>query len=292
MHRFEEVSNTFFLAQPPDESKHEIGFAESQRGAPIASNLLLISLRHRRDGINDDLDSRGIEASAPEPVGWIEARSSRLHGVAVPASVVPALIDEVPALAAAATQAEGAFTITGAAELRVKESDRIAALAAGLAALGAKIEERPDGFVIEGGRPLTGAVVDSQGDHRIAMALAVAALCADGETRPYIFRMQAAQIHGQDRLPAGAVAVFSDITDVRNAERSKTSFIDAAAHDLRNPAGVFLHRQAEDATQLSQSHPPSLQESIARALQGMPTVDEEFHQYKAARHPVASGSAG
>jgi 3-phosphoshikimate 1-carboxyvinyltransferase len=125
----------------------------------------------------------GVEATAPEPVGWIEARSSRLHGVAVPASVVPALIDEVPALAAAATQAEGAFTVSGAAELRVKESDRIAALAAGLGAMGARVEERPDGFRIEGGRPLAGAVVDSHGDHRIAMALAVTALCADGETR-------------------------------------------------------------------------------------------------------------
>jgi 3-phosphoshikimate 1-carboxyvinyltransferase len=125
----------------------------------------------------------GIETHRPEPVGWIEARSSRLHGVSVPASVVPALIDEVPALAAAATQAEGTFEVSGASELRVKESDRIAALAAGLGAMGASIEERPDGFAIEGGRPLTGALVDSQGDHRIAMALAVAALCADGETR-------------------------------------------------------------------------------------------------------------
>jgi 3-phosphoshikimate 1-carboxyvinyltransferase len=125
----------------------------------------------------------GIDAKVPEPVGWIEARSSRLHGVDVPASIVPALIDEVPALAAAATQAEGRFTVSGAAELRVKESDRIAALAAGLGAMGASIEERPDGFALQGGRPLRGAVVDSQGDHRIAMALAVSALAADGETR-------------------------------------------------------------------------------------------------------------
>lgn len=125
----------------------------------------------------------GIDVSTPEPTGWIEARSSRLHGVEIPASVVPALIDEVPALAAAATQAEGAFTVSGAAELRVKESDRIAALVEGLGRMGAQVEERPDGFVIDGGRRLRGAVVDSHGDHRIAMALAVAALCADGETR-------------------------------------------------------------------------------------------------------------
>jgi len=125
----------------------------------------------------------GVETAAPEPTGWIEARSSRLHGVSIPASVVPALIDEVPALAAAATQAEGELTVSGAAELRVKESDRIAALVGGLGRMGARVEERPDGFVLHGGHPLSGAVVDSHGDHRIAMALAVAALTAEGETR-------------------------------------------------------------------------------------------------------------
>ena len=125
----------------------------------------------------------GVETVAPEPTGWIEARSSRLHGVSIPASVVPSLIDEVPALAAAATRAEGELTVSGAAELRVKESDRIAALVGGLSRMGARVEERPDGFVLHGGRPLSGAVVDSHGDHRIAMALAVAALTAEGETR-------------------------------------------------------------------------------------------------------------
>ncbi len=124
----------------------------------------------------------GIEDSTPEPVGWIEARSSILRGVAVAPEVVPGLIDEVPALAVAAAHARGTFTISGASELRVKESDRIAALAAGLGRMGATIEERADGFAIEGGRPLRGATVAAQGDHRIAMALAVAALAARGET--------------------------------------------------------------------------------------------------------------
>jgi 3-phosphoshikimate 1-carboxyvinyltransferase len=124
----------------------------------------------------------GVDSEAPEPVGWIEARSSRLHGIAVDPGVVPALIDEVPALAVAAALAEGRFTVSGAAELRVKESDRIAALADGLGKMGAAVEERPDGLVIEGGRPLHGASVASHDDHRIAMALAVAALAADGET--------------------------------------------------------------------------------------------------------------
>jgi 3-phosphoshikimate 1-carboxyvinyltransferase len=124
----------------------------------------------------------GLVASDPEPVGWIVAHSSRLTGVTVSPERVPALIDEVPALAVAAACAEGRFTLTGAAELRVKESDRIAALAEGLTAMGASVEERPDGFVIDGRRPLQGALVRSHGDHRIAMALAIAALVAKGET--------------------------------------------------------------------------------------------------------------
>lgn len=129
------------------------------------------------------LDS-GLEQTTPEPVGWIEACSSRLHGVSVDPELVPALIDEVPALAVAAAAAEGEFTLSGAAELRLKESDRLAALAEGLGGMGVAIDERPDGLRIAGasGRPLRGARVRSHGDHRIAMALAVAALLADGDT--------------------------------------------------------------------------------------------------------------
>ncbi|MFI5184418.1 MAG: 3-phosphoshikimate 1-carboxyvinyltransferase [Vicinamibacteria bacterium] len=124
----------------------------------------------------------GLVSSDPEPVGWIVARSSRLKGTVVAPAVVPGLIDEVPALAVAAAFAEGEFRLTGAAELRVKESDRIAALAEGLGLMGASIEELPDGLVVRGGRPLHGAAVRSQGDHRIAMALAIAALGAEGQT--------------------------------------------------------------------------------------------------------------
>jgi 3-phosphoshikimate 1-carboxyvinyltransferase len=116
----------------------------------------------------------------PEPVGTIVARSSALRGTSVPPALVPSLIDEVPALAVAGAFAEGRFEVTQAAELRHKETDRIAALARGLSALGARVEERPDGLVVEGGRPLRGASVDSEDDHRIAMALSVAALGASG----------------------------------------------------------------------------------------------------------------
>jgi 3-phosphoshikimate 1-carboxyvinyltransferase len=124
----------------------------------------------------------GLDREAPEPVGWIVASTSRLHGTDVTAAQVPALIDEVPALAVAAACAEGRFTVSGAAELRIKESDRIAALAEGLGRMGVAVEERPDGLVIDGGRPLQGASVRAHSDHRIAMALAIAALAARGDT--------------------------------------------------------------------------------------------------------------
>jgi 3-phosphoshikimate 1-carboxyvinyltransferase len=123
-----------------------------------------------------------IEATDPEPVGSIVASSSRLRGTRVDPALLPSLIDEVPALAAAAAFADGEFIVTGAAELRVKESDRIRALAEGLTALGARVRELPDGLVVGGGARLVGARVRSHGDHRIAMALSVAALAAEGAT--------------------------------------------------------------------------------------------------------------
>jgi len=92
------------------------------------------------------------------------------------------LIDELPALAVLAACLPGVSLVTGASELKVKESDRLAAMARGLAAMGAAVEELPDGWRIQGGRPLHGARVDSLGDHRIAMALAIAALVAEGNT--------------------------------------------------------------------------------------------------------------
>jgi 3-phosphoshikimate 1-carboxyvinyltransferase len=92
------------------------------------------------------------------------------------------VIDELPVLAVAATMLEGESVIRDAGELRVKESDRVSAMARGLGALGASIEELPDGWRITGPTRLEGARVDSGGDHRVAMALAVAGLLADGQT--------------------------------------------------------------------------------------------------------------
>jgi 3-phosphoshikimate 1-carboxyvinyltransferase len=117
-----------------------------------------------------------------EPIADVSMRAAQLCGVKVGGSTVVRMIDEFPALAVAATQAQGATIVRDAAELRVKETDRIDAVVTELRAMGAKIEALPDGFVIEGPTPLKGTAVDSRGDHRLAMALAVAGLVAGGET--------------------------------------------------------------------------------------------------------------
>jgi 3-phosphoshikimate 1-carboxyvinyltransferase len=123
----------------------------------------------------------GSQAAA-EPVADLVVRGGALRGTEIGGALVPRLIDEVPILAVAACLAEGPTEIRDAAELRVKESDRIRAVASELGRLGARITERPDGLRIEGGARLRGAVVQSGGDHRMAMALVVAGLLADGET--------------------------------------------------------------------------------------------------------------
>lgn len=120
-------------------------------------------------------------SAAGEPRGLVRVRHGALRPLTLTAAEVPALIDELPALAALAT-AGGELHVTGAAELRVKESDRIAALAAGLRALGADIEEFPDGFHVRGRRRLSGGRADAAHDHRLAMAFAVAGLAASGPT--------------------------------------------------------------------------------------------------------------
>ena len=149
-----------------------------------------LGLNPTRTGVLEALAAMGARlevapATVPsggEPYGDVTAVSSELGGASVGGALVPRLLDEVPALAVAAALARGRSEITDAAELRVKESDRLAALARELTAMGACITERPDGLVIEGGARLRGTRVTSGGDHRIAMALAVAGLVAQGET--------------------------------------------------------------------------------------------------------------
>jgi 3-phosphoshikimate 1-carboxyvinyltransferase len=125
------------------------------------------------------IDNLRVEGN--EPVADLTVRASELRGVEVGGHTVVRMIDEFPALAVAATQAVGITVVRDAAELRVKETDRIAAIVTGLRALGARIDPLPDGFRVEGPTVLRGAVVDSFGDHRLAMALVVAGLVAEGE---------------------------------------------------------------------------------------------------------------
>jgi 3-phosphoshikimate 1-carboxyvinyltransferase len=123
----------------------------------------------------------GSDASG-EPMAALTVTAAPLAATTVAGALIPRLIDEVPALAVLAATAQGSTEIRDAAELRVKESDRIAMLGRELAKMGVHIEERADGMVISGGQRFRGARVASGGDHRMAMALAVAALVADGET--------------------------------------------------------------------------------------------------------------
>ena len=147
-----------------------------------------VGVNPTRTGLLDVLREMGVDVvmdnlreEGNEPVADLTVRTSGLRGVEVGGHTVVRMIDEFPALAVAATQAVGVTVVRDAAELRVKETDRIAAIVAGLRALGARIEPLPDGFRVEGPTPLHGTVVDSFGDHRLAMALAVAGLVAEGE---------------------------------------------------------------------------------------------------------------
>ncbi len=148
-----------------------------------------VGVNPTRTGIIDILQNMGADIVmvnmreiSGEPVADIEVRTSRLKGIAIGGAIIPRLIDELPVIAVAAAFAEGTTVIRDASELRVKESDRIAALCAELKKLGAHVEEREDGMVIQGREQLSGAVCTSHGDHRVAMSLAVAGLGARGET--------------------------------------------------------------------------------------------------------------
>ncbi|MFP4081117.1 MAG: 3-phosphoshikimate 1-carboxyvinyltransferase [Candidatus Aminicenantes bacterium] len=117
-----------------------------------------------------------------EPVGTLVVSSSMLKGVEIKHHVIPTMIDEIPLISLLATQAKGKTVVKGASELRVKESDRIAAVVSNLRKMGVEIDEMKDGFTVEGPQKLKGASVQSFGDHRIAMAMAVAGLAAEGGT--------------------------------------------------------------------------------------------------------------
>ena len=117
-----------------------------------------------------------------EPTADLLVRTSSLKACTIEGDIIPTLIDELPTIAIMACFAEGTTVIRDAAELKVKESNRIAIMVENLRAMGADVEETEDGMIIHGGKPLHGAVIDSHKDHRIAMTFAVAALAAEGET--------------------------------------------------------------------------------------------------------------
>ena len=164
----------------------------------IAAGLLIpgseiflknVGVNPTRDGVlrvfrrmGGSIETTALSSGAGEPAADLLVKASRLHGVEIGGEEIPSLIDEIPVIAAAACFADGVTVIRDAAELKVKESNRIAAMTENLRAMGADVTETEDGMIIRGGRPLHGAVIDSRNDHRIAMTFAVAALAAEGET--------------------------------------------------------------------------------------------------------------
>jgi 3-phosphoshikimate 1-carboxyvinyltransferase len=157
-----------------------------------------------------------VHKSEGEPIGNIEIHGATLTGTVISLDEIPNLIDEIPVIAVAAALATGRTVIRNAKELRVKETDRIATTVSGLRAMGADVDEFEDGMEIHGGKALHAAVIDSHGDHRIAMAFAIAGLFAEGETV------------------------------IRNTECVNTSYpgfahhLDAIRHERSNPSDFIL----------------------------------------------------
>lgn len=152
------------------------------------SQILLrnVGINPTRDGILKVCRAMGADITLlnvneeGEPVADLLIRSSQLHGTTVEGSIIPTLIDEIPMIAVMAAFAEGTTVIRDAAELKVKESDRIAVVTEGLRRMGAEIQPTEDGMIIHGGKPLQGAKINSYLDHRIAMSFAVAGTICDG----------------------------------------------------------------------------------------------------------------
>ena len=177
------------IAVPGDISSAAFLLAAAAGLAQARVTLRHVGVNPTRAGFLEALAAMGARVARDEergeggePVADLTVTSGTLRGVDIAGDTIPRLIDEVPALAVLACVAEGITRVRDAAELRVKESDRIHAIAVQLGALGAHVVERSDGIEVHGGRRLRGATVSSGGDHRMAMALAVAGLLADGVT--------------------------------------------------------------------------------------------------------------
>lgn len=160
-------------------------------GAIVPNSELTIQnvgVNPTRTGILDVLRDMGADITISnyrddvEPICDLTVRSSKLHGTTIGGDVIPRLIDELPVLAVAAAFAEGQTVIRDAQELKVKESNRIAAMVSELSKAGAAVSETADGMVIDGGKPLHGAAFETYNDHRIAMSMAVCALGCTGQS--------------------------------------------------------------------------------------------------------------
>lgn len=178
-----------------------------------------VGINLRRTGLLRALEMMGarirmerVREHGGEPVADLVVQHAPLRGIEVPTALVADMIDEFPALFVAAACAQGRTIVSGAAELRVKESDRITTMATALQALGVRIEETPDGAIIDGGG-MTGGVVDSHGDHRIAMSMAVAAQLASGPVRIRDVANVATSFPGFDALAAQAGMQLQTATD-------------------------------------------------------------------------------
>ncbi|MED4581394.1 3-phosphoshikimate 1-carboxyvinyltransferase [Brevibacillus choshinensis] len=155
------------------------------------SSLLIenVGINPSRTGIIDVVQAMGGDLELvnervvnEEPVADLLVKHSQLQGIEIAGDIIPRLIDEIPVIAVMATQAKGHTVIRDAEELKVKETDRIATVVSQLSKFGAKVTPTDDGMIIEGESVLSGAVIDSMGDHRIGMAMAIAGLSASGET--------------------------------------------------------------------------------------------------------------
>lgn len=167
-----------------------------------------VGVNDTRTGVLDALNQAGVvieqtnqTMASGEPVADLRVCGAGSRPMRLEGSLIPRLIDEIPALAVLATQLPGETVIRDAGELRVKESDRIQVVSDGLRRMGAKVQPTEDGMIIEGATSLVGADIDATGDHRIAMAFAIAGLVADGETK----------IHGADSVSTSYPTFFEDL---------------------------------------------------------------------------------
>jgi 3-phosphoshikimate 1-carboxyvinyltransferase len=175
-------SAAFFLAAAlivPDSeiSLRDVGINRARIGLLSILSRMGVEMGGAHEG-DRAMTVEGIREPGPEPIARLNVRASRLRGASVTAEDVPAAIDELPLVGLLACFAEGETVVSGAGELRAKESDRIAGIVEALEALGGEIEGRPDGFAVRGSGGLRGGTIDARGDHRLAMVGAIAGLAS------------------------------------------------------------------------------------------------------------------